>query len=290
MISAIQARKLSRVGKMKAKAPFHVLKNLHPFRFLKQRQFPLRNFKTKVHVYQSSENFILKTAESPFELRQVLKLRHEIFYRELQNKETENQLDIDDLDNVCDHLIIIDKKTSQIVGTYRLISSAFSERFYSEGEFEIGEIIKLPGNKLELGRACIHKEYRTGAIINLLWKGIAEYIKKTNTKYLFGCASVQTVDPMVAGRLMSYLRSKELSTSEYNVRPTEKYRSEIVEYPVDESMEKELPPLIQSYILAGAKFYGKPALDADFECYDFFMMLKIDEMSRLFRRRYRLDE
>jgi putative hemolysin len=290
MITAIRASKLARVSRFKARKPLRALKSLNPVKYLKARQFPLRHFQCKVEVFQSSENFILKTAESPFEMKQVLKLRHDVFYKELQNKETESKLDIDDLDAICDHLIIIDKKNHKIVGTYRMICSTFSDRFYSEGEFEMEGIKNLPGNKLELGRACIHPEYRNGAIINLLWKGIAEYIKKTNTKYLFGCASVQSTDPELAGKILAYLRSKELSTNEFGLEPTAPYVSEIPELPLEPGVEKEVPALVQSYILAGAKFYGLPALDRDFQCYDFFMMLKIDEMSRLFKRRYRLED
>lgn len=285
-----QAKKLTRAGRATVTKPFRALKSLNPVKLLKDRQFPLKNFQTKVHVYQSSENFILKTVENEFELRQVLKLRHEIFYRELQNKEAATQMDIDELDGVCDHLIILDKKTSKVVGTYRMISSTFSESFYSEGEFDLTSVKQLPGNKLELGRACIHAEYRSGAIINLLWKGIAEYIKKTDTKYLFGCASVQTTDPVQASRLLAYLRSQGLSTDELGVAPTPAYRAELMEVEVTDAMSKEIPALVQSYILAGAKFHGQPALDRDFGCFDFFMMLKVDEMSRLFRRRYKLDE
>jgi putative hemolysin len=287
MLTAAQARKFAK-ARRRARAPFRLLKS--SFKLLRVKRFPISKFQTKVSVFQSTENFILKTVESPFELRQVLRLRHEIFYRELQNKETESQLDIDEMDAVCDHLIIIDRKSGEIVGTYRLISSSFSSRFYSEGEFAIKGLLSLPGNKLELGRACIHAEYRTGAIINLLWKGIAEYIRKTDTKYLFGCASVQTEDPALASRLLAYLRAKGLSSEEFGVEPVGQYRTTLPAATADDSTAKELPALVQSYILAGAKFYGEPAYDRDFQCFDFFMMLRIDEMSRLFRRRYRLDE
>jgi putative hemolysin len=287
--SVRQARKLTQVGRVKARAPFRALKNLNPVKYLQHRNFPLKNFKTKVFVHQTSENFILKTAENIFELRQALKLRHEIFFRELQGKETADQLDIDELDGICDHLLIIDKKTSRVVGTYRMISSTFATTYYSEGEFDISHVKALPGNKLELGRACIHPDFRSGAIINLLWKGIIEYVKKTDTKYLFGCASVQTEDSEQAGRLLSYLRSEGLSSDELRVAPTEKYDSVIPDMPVGSETAKELPALISSYIVAGAKFHGKPALDKDFQCFDFFMMLKVEEMSRLFRRRYKLD-
>lgn len=288
MISTRNARKLALAGRRTARAPLRALKTLRPLFFRRPAKVPLHKFRQKIALNESTENFLLKTAENPFELRQALKLRHEVFYKELQNKETADHLDVDDLDLVCDHLLIIDKQSGRVVGTYRLISSLFSSRFYSEGEFEIQEILRQPGNKLELGRACIHQDFRNGAIINLLWKGICQYVKQTDAKYIFGCASVQTTDTAVAGRLFAQLRAQGLSPSEYNVRPTEAYRADI---PALASLDTgdELPALVKSYILAGAKFYGEPALDQDFECFDFFMMLKTEEMSRLFRRRYKMD-
>jgi putative hemolysin len=292
MKSSLSVRKLSRVSRLTARRPLRALRNFNAVRHLKRSNFPLADFKPKVQVYQSTDKFILKTAESPFELRQVLKLRHEVFYKELQSKSLKTKLDFDEFDSLCDHLIIIDRKSRRIVGTYRMISSTFSERFYSQGEFDLQGILALPGNKLELGRACIHADFRTGAIINLLWKGIAEYIKKTNTEYLFGCASVQTTDAVIASRLLALLRHKGLSlegNEGLGVHPTEEYRCLLPRVAVEEGSEKDIPGLVQSYILAGAKFYGEPALDVDFKCFDFFMMLKTSEMSKLFRRRYKLD-
>lgn len=293
MITAIRKTKLARVTRVRARTPLRVLKNMQPFKYLKDRKalqaFPLKGFQPKVSVFQSSENFILKTADSPFELKQVLKLRHEIFYKELQGKENEAQLDIDQFDSICDHLIIIDKKSSRVVGTYRVISSLFSEKFYSQGEFELAGLLKAPGNKLELGRACIHQDFRNGAIINLLWKGICEYVKKTDTKFLFGCASVQTTDAKLASDILGYLRAEGLASEEYAISPTPEYTSSLQTPELRAGIDKEVPALVHSYIKAGAKFHGLPALDRDFACYDYFMVLKIDEMSRLFRRRFGLD-
>ncbi len=288
MKATLTVRKLGRVGRLKARRPLRALRNFNAVRHLKKSKFPLDDFKPKVQVYQSTSNFILKTAESPFELRQVLKLRHEVFYRELLDRSHSTNLDFDEFDSVCDHLIIIDRKTKKIVGTYRMICSSFSDRFYSQGEFELDGVLAQPGNKLELGRACIALKYRTGTIINLLWKGVAEYIRKTNSKYLFGCASVHTVDAVIASRLLALLRHKGLAIDGLEVRPTEKFQCKLPRVAADDAFEKEIPGLIQSYIAAGAKFYGEPALDVDFHCFDFFMMLKVDEMTRLFKRRYNL--
>lgn len=289
MKTGLSVRKLGRVGRLKARRPLRALRNYNALRQLKKSKFPLHTFKPKHLIYQSTDKFILKTAESPFELRQVLRLRHEIFYRELQSRAHVSSMDFDEFDALCDHLIIIDRKSRKIVGTYRMISSTYSDKFYSQGEFNLDGVLALPGNKLELGRACIHAEYRTGAIINLLWKGIAEYMRQTNTAYMFGCASVHTVDAVVASRLLALLREKELARDEHDVEPIGAFQCKLPRVAPDGDMEKQIPALIQSYILAGAKFYGEPALDVDFHCFDFFMMVKVSEMSNLFRRRYKLD-
>lgn len=278
---------MARFGRMKARKPFKALKKLTSFP--KINTFPLKNFERKIDVYQSTERFILKTVQSPFELKQALRLRHDVFYKELQGRELDSKIDTDEFDEICDHIVIIDKATSRVVGTYRVISSLYSDRFYSAGEFNLDNILSLEGNKLELGRACIHPDFRNGAIISLLWKGIIEYVKKTNTEYLFGCASVQTVNPYAAGAIIQKLKDKDLYSEVYGVCPTPKYFSFIpksIDGPVEGA---ELPALVQTYILAGAQFHGEPALDQDFSCYDFFMMLKISEMSKGFRRKYKID-
>ncbi|MCO5142517.1 MAG: GNAT family N-acetyltransferase [Oligoflexia bacterium] len=282
---------MARLGRMKARAPFKALKERFT-NFPKKNNFPLRGFQRKIDVFQSTEKFILKTAQSPFELKQALRLRHDIFYKELQGRELPSKIDIDELDEICDHIVIIDKANSRVVGTYRVISSLYSDRFYSAGEFYLENIAALEGNKLELGRACIHPDYRNGAIISLLWKGIFEYVKKTQTEYLFGCASVQTTNPYAAASILEKLKEKNLYSEQFGVRPTAKYFSFIPKN-IDTSQAiegSELPALVQSYILAGAQFHGEPALDSDFSCYDFFMMLKISEMSKIFRRKYMTKE
>ena len=143
MKAPLTVRKLGRVGRLKARRPLRALRNYNAARQLRKSNFPLETFKPKHHVYQSTSQFILKTAESPFELRQVLKLRHEIFYRELQSKQHATNLDFDEFDSLCDHLIIIDRKSRRIVGTYRMISSTFSDRFYSQGEFKLDGVDHL---------------------------------------------------------------------------------------------------------------------------------------------------
>jgi putative hemolysin len=266
---------------------------------IKLHHFKTRNFKSNVSFSFERDPFIVKTAENGAELEECLKLRFEVFHREFMHKNRTVGVDVDKLDDVCDHLMIIDKRSDRMIGTYRLNSSNFTDSFYSAGEFHMEKLLQLPGSKLELGRACIDKDFRNGAVISLLWRGIAEYIHRTETKYLFGCASVKTMEPLEVGSLTKYMTDKNLMAFEYEVEPTKKFKmkqlapvldyleSNPYEYSEDET-KKLIPALFNSYLKLGAKVCGEPALDRDFRCVDFLTLVKIDEMNPLMKGKYKI--
>lgn len=266
---------------------------------LKLHHYKIRNFRPNVSFAFERGSYVVKIAENGAELEECLKLRFDVFHREYKNKKRTTGVDIDYLDEGCDHLLIFDKNGERVVGTYRLNSSLFSDRFYSAGEFEIEKILEVPGPKLELGRACIDKEHRNGAVIALLWRGIAEYIQKTGTKVLFGCASVKTIQPMEIGLIMKHLVEKGHVTDEYGVAPTRKYQvrqlAKVLDYLethafeyVPDEIETRIPTLFKSYLKAGVKVCGEPAIDHDFRCVDFLVVMKMDEMNPLLKGKYRL--
>lgn len=261
--------------------------------------YKIRNFEPHVRFQFERGHYIVKTAENGAELEQCLKLRFEVFHREYKNKKRTIGVDIDRLDDICDHLVIFDKRSQRVVGTYRLNSSLFNDTFYSQSEFHMDELLKESGNKLELGRACIDRDHRNGVIIALLWRGIAEYIQRTETKILFGCGSIKTMEPLEIGLLTKYMESEGLMHLAANVEPTRKYKvkqlNRVLDYiernPYEydkDDVEKRIPALFYSYLKAGAKVCGEPALDRDFHCIDFLIYLKIDEMSPLMKGKYKV--
>jgi len=250
-------------------------------------------FKSKVSIFTETEHYVLKTAETAFDLEMVLKLRHEVFLKELQNKRNFFKIELDRLDLKCDHLLIIDKQTEAVVGCYRLISSHFIKNFYSENEFDLSRFLDRESDpKLELGRACILPSHRNGMVIQLLWRGITAYMKKTDTRFLMGCSSVQTLDPAAISALIQKVEDEGLVDDQYFIRPTFKYHplnhgvSVVPKNKIDEASPIELPPLILSYLKAGAKLAPFPAVDQDFNCIDFFTLLDRENMHPLFLRRY----
>jgi putative hemolysin len=273
------------------------LKRLLPLTdaIFRQKYLPVKKFNPKVKLFIERDRFIVKTAENHEELAGALRLRYEVFYRELLEKRRVYGFDIDRFDFKCDHLIIIDKKSNTFIGTYRLISSLFAKEFYSETEFDISRILALPGVKLELGRACVHKDYRTGSSIALLWRGIAEYMKQTNTQYLFGCSSVKATDLHEIASIYQVLARDFMVPSDLNVYPKRRFTigkfNELIAQVSDEDMlsaVEKIPPLIKSYLKMGAHICGEPALDKKFKCADFLTLFNTNTSAEIMHKKYKL--
>lgn len=265
----------------------------------KMHLYKVRHYKPHVTFQSERGHFIVKTAENGADLEQCIKLRFNVFHKEYMKKRRTYGVDIDKLDYVCDHLMIYDKRSQRTIGTYRLNSSLYNDSFYSAAEFDLGKLLDLEGNKLELGRACIEKEFRTGVVIALLWRGIAEYIQRTETKILFGCGSIKTMEPLEIGLLTKHFTDNGQLTYEFGVTPTKKYKvkqlTRVLDYIdthryeyVPEEVEKLVPPLFQSYIRMGAKICGEPAIDRDFNCIDFLTVVKMDEMNPAIREKFKV--
>jgi len=257
-------------------------------------------FKPKIEVYSEVGPFLVKTVSTVEELKQALQLRYQIFHREMIGKGKETGVDVDEFDFLCDHLVIVEKKTQKIVGTYRLNCSEFSKEFYSSREFKLDRILSQPGTKLELGRACIHKDYRRGVVISLLWRGIAEYMSVSQAQLLFGCASIKTENPRQAALLYKYFMANGRIVKDYLVFPTKPYTMpnldlwiQYLQTPLTEAETKEveelLPPLCRAYLKIGAYIGGEPAWDAEFKCIDFLTILHREDLNRTLWKRYKMD-
>ena len=231
-------------------------------------------------------NYLLKTARSSKELIEVFDLRYRCFLED-STEGPVDELDIDEFDHICDHMVIQCKKSGNIIGTYRLISSDRSDRFYSQGEFNLDNFLKAPGKKLELGRACIDVNHRNGNVIDLLWKGIATYITKTNSQFLFGCSSVHTTRKDLSWKIFDFMQLKGWVEEDHQIHPIGKYAFDYVDSQMDPMDAKNyVPALLRSYITAGAKIYAAPALDEEFSCVDFLTILDMKNLSRLYKKRY----
>lgn len=258
-----------------------------------------RLVKPHISLNFSNQFYQVKTVDTVAEFEQVLRLRYEVFFQEFSSFKSQWNLipyDIDRLDFSFDHLIVKDLKNDRVIACYRVLSSQVKHKvshYYSEGEFELGEFLQLPGNKLELGRACVHKDFRKGTVIALLWKGLMEYAKRAQARWLFGCASVTRKDFEKVGAFLSYLDKNSSSLEGYEISPKKSYDPKkhgisFSRIPHEEGCEAKQPlgGLVTMYLKAGARISPQFAYDADFDCLDFFTVMNLEEMSVDFERKF----
>ncbi len=259
------------------------------------KRSPKKPYNPYIPMNFSRKNLVVKTVEGQQEFFDALKLRYRVFYEEKVGA-VAGGIDRDLYDEVSDLLIIKDLEHHRVVGTYRLISDTHSSKFYSESEFRVDDFLGSPGRKLELGRACIDNQYRNGAVIHLLWRGISEYAVHSDSQYLFGCSSIFTQDESVVANIYRYLASMNMWSDEYGIRPHEKYQMkdeiDLKSFGAltgDEIAETkaQIPTLMKSYLKAGAKIYGQPAYDPEFKCYDLFTVLDLSKLTDSYRKKYR---
>ncbi|MES3038028.1 MAG: GNAT family N-acyltransferase [Bdellovibrionota bacterium] len=249
----------------------------------------VHRFKAKIDLFIEVGPYIVKTAETYRELVESFKLRHEVFHNEFRGVEGPG-LDFDKYDYHFDHLIILHKPSNKIIGTYRLNCSTFSNESYTALEFDLTGLMKEKGPFLELGRACIAKDFRKGSVISLLWRGIAEYMNLCGAEILFGCSSLKIDNPRDAALAYKYLVDEKMVKHEFLCRPTKKYRMNNFDTwysylnngyndRLKAEAEELIPSLVRSYLKLGAVVACEPAFDAEFDCIDLLTILKKEDLA-----------
>ena len=248
------------------------------------------------HLLASTPFFEVKIAEYLPEVESALELRFKVFNLELhQGLESsyETGFDSDVYDTFCDHLIVKDRQLDKVVGTYRLLRQEKAEKsfgFYSENEFDLTRIKMLRGQALELGRSCVAKEYRSLAVANLLWVGIARYIEIHNISAMFGCASFHTNNENEISQAFAYVKRHHFAPDDFRVFPLERCAITLVNPPEDTANGKsgfqEFSPLLKGYLRAGGMVCGEPAYDRRFGSTDFFTLLETEKITEKYKNHY----
>lgn len=260
----------------------------------------------------SLEVRLARTAE---EIDGAQELRYKTFYKEMGAEPTPEmarlERDFDKHDEACDHLLLLDhsrKNKNPVIGTYRLIRREAAEKsggFYSSSEYDISRLISYPGEILELGRSCIDSEYRTGPVMQLLWRGLGLYVARHNVALMFGCASLPGTDPNALKIPLSYLyhhhlappalRTKALPERHVDMKilPREAFdpNAAFEDLKLDpRGGNNSLPPLIKGYIRVGGFVGDGAVVDYQFNTTDICIIVKTDLMTRRYKKHYNLGE
>jgi putative hemolysin len=232
--------------------------------------------------------FQITWASTPNEVKEAQRLRFKVFAEEMGANLAQNNegLDVDEFDAYCDHLLIRDQETLKVVGTYRVLPPHKAQeigRLYSDSEFDLTRLNHLRPKMVELGRSCVHADYRSGAVIMALWSGLAQYMQKHNYEIMLGCASIPMAD---GGHFAASLYN---SLSEEQMAPTENHAFPRLPLPLDKlngGLDVEPPPLIKGYLKLGAKICSAPAWDPDFNTADLLTMLRLSEINPRYAKHF----
>ena len=250
-------------------------------------------------------NLRIRLAEDTAEIRAAQALRYRVFYESMSAKPTDEMAaarrDFDSFDDYCDHLLVFDEErgsgSDAVVGTYRVMrrnGAARRGKFYTSDEYRIENLTSYPGEILELGRSCVDPTYRSGATMQLLWRGIAEYVFCYDISIMFGCASLPGTDPERLHMPLAYLYHHHLAPPALRTTALpERYVAMDMLPPDQVSIPKArqaLPPLIKGYLRLGGFVGDGAVVDPEFGTTDVCVVVKTDWVTEKYRRHYKRED
>ena len=237
----------------------------------------------------ASQGFRISWARHGDEVREAQRLRYKVFAEEMGARLPAHpeDLDADAFDDWCDHLLVRDVQTLRVVGTYRVLPPHQARQLgclYSDSEFDLSRLDALRPGLLELGRSCVHRDFRSGSVIMALWAGLGEYMQRHGYTAMLGCSSVSMADGghHAASLYRQLSESTALSDPEYRVFPRLPLPLEHLEM----NRPVEVPALLKGYLRLGARICGAPAWDPDFGTADFLTLLRLSELHPRYARHF----
>ena len=228
----------------------------------------------------STSRYVTRLAQTERELLQAQALRFQVFNVELGEGLADSVilgLDVDRYDAACDHLLVIETTTDAVVGTYRLQTGERAlqrDGYYCEREFDLSPFAPHRAEVLELGRACIHMDHRSFAVLNALWRAIALYARQRRSRYLIGCSSLTSQDES-AGAASYFALQKYLCPEALRTLPQNAYACDMSTVA---AKPPKIPKLLAAYLALGIKLCGPPAIDREFKTIDFLTLFDLEQI------------
>lgn len=248
-------------------------------------RYPISEQSIPARVLESGP-YSLHFARSRHELSPIFRLRYNVFNEELGEgleESSVDQMDRDEFDTQCHHLYVRDKRTGNVVGTYRLQTREIADSaagFYSDGLFDLSSLPdRVLDESVEIGRACIHSKHRSIKVLYLLWRGIGCYLSHNSKRYLFGCCSLTSQDASEGLSVYDQLGGNGQLSTDFLVKPRSGFSCFSEPLPVLPAKKARIPRLMRSYLSFGAKICGPPAIDTEFKTIDFLALFDASELS-----------
>ncbi len=238
---------------------------------------------------QSQSLLEVSLAHSDQDVLEAQRLRYKVFAEEMgaHINGGDGGVDRDIFDRYCEHLIVRDTGTGRVAGTCRILPPPAARRiggYYAEELFDLTRLNHLRGQTAEIGRSCVHMNYRSGDAISLLWAGVLRYMQTHGYQYIIGCANVGMADGgQNAAAIYRRLHAGSLCPIEYRAFP----RCELPLDAYENTMAAiKLPPLVKGYLKVGAWVCSTPAWHPDFNAAELLMMLPMARVEPHYFRQF----
>ncbi|MBI5430789.1 MAG: GNAT family N-acetyltransferase [Nitrosomonadales bacterium] len=236
----------------------------------------------------AQRRLIASIARSEAEILEAQRLRYKVFAEEMgaHLPSAKEGIDRDIFDKHCEHLLVRESDEHKVVGTYRILPPDRAAKiggYYSQTEFDLTRLLHLGDRMVEVGRSCVHRDYRDGAVITQLWNSLARYMQQHRHEYLIGCASISMADGgHVAASVYRKLHRLYSAPAEYSVFP----RIPLRLHALNPYLDAPVPPLLKGYLRLGAYICGEPAWDPEFNTADLLILLPMSRMSSRYAKHF----
>lgn len=227
-------------------------------------------------------------AHSEAEVLEAQHLRYKVFAEEMGANlpNASEGIDRDIFDPYCEHLLVRESDGNKVVGTYRILPPDQAQKiggYYAQTEFDLTRLLHLSDRMVEVGRSCVHRDYRDGATITQLWGGLAQYVQKSGHQYLIGCASIGMADGgHVAASVYRKLHRIYTAPVEYSVFP----QNPLPLHALNQHLDAPIPPLLKGYLRLGAYICGEPAWDPEFNTADLLILLPMSRLNARYAKHF----
>jgi putative hemolysin len=235
--------------------------------------------------------FEICLATDEADIRAGQRLRYDVFVEELGGSgplvDHEARLERDEFDPFFDHLLLRDRARpgAPAVGVYRLMRDdqmPAAGRYYSEAEYDL-TALKASGRRLmELGRSCVHPDYRGGEALKRLWQGLLDYTLNHGIEVMFGVASFHGTDIDALRLPLSYLHHDHLAPEALRTRalaPHYQRMDLMASSDIDrKAAMRQMPALIKAYLRLGGTVGDGAFVDRPFNTTDVCIIVDLERV------------
>lgn len=233
--------------------------------------------------------YAIRLAENEEDVRAAQRLRHRTFRAdrgvaaEAAATPESEQLDADDFDAACDHVLIEERRSGELICCFRLLpleSGREIGRSYSAQYYELSGLNDFPGKIVEMGRFCIDPAHRNGEVLRVAWVAMTRYVDERGFELLCGCSSFEGNDAEAYADAFALLTEKHLAPKRWLPRPKAPNVFRFAKLlrlrrPDPAKAMRLMPPLLRGYLSLGGWVSDHAVIDRDLNTLHVFTGLEV---------------